>query len=171
MSAAHQHPLPDPPRGFRYYRSRQDLLGSPDILAYQHMLLRGWEEMHLSGVLTLNGVPTVYLRDESKPVLPPVAAEAHRKFWNQGVASILLLRDPVTVRVFSSMTKPVNPAKATDPDIEDRLVEQINLAELASWAQRFYVQLGTGHYYAGDRQAKFDPEETVDAYLLSNLGA
>ena len=142
MSAAHQRPLPDPPRGFRYYRSRQDLLGSPDILAYQHMLLRAWGEMHLSGILTLNGVPTVYLRDESKPVTPQAAAEAHRQFWNQGVASILLLRDPVTVRVFSSMTKPVNPATATGPEIEDRLVEKINLAALGSWAHRFYVQLG-----------------------------
>ncbi|MBZ5626178.1 MAG: N-6 DNA methylase [Acidobacteriia bacterium] len=127
--------------------------------------------MHLSGVLTLNGIPTVYLRDEPKPVTPQVTAEIHRQFWNQGVPSILLLRDPVTVRVFSSMTKPVNPATATGAEVEDRLVEEVNLATLGSWAPRFYVQLGTGHYYAGDRQAKFDPEQTVDAYLLSNLGA
>ena len=171
MSAARPLPLPDPPPGFRYYRSRQDLLRSPEILAYQHMLLRAWEEMHLSGVLTLNGIPTVYLRDEPKPVTPRAAAEAHRQFWNQGVASILLLRDPAAVRVFSSMTKPVNPATATDAEMDDRLVEKLHLATLGSWAQRFYLQLGTGHYYSGDRKTKFNPEQTVDAYLLSNLAA
>jgi hypothetical protein len=135
------------------------------------MLLRAWEEMNLSGVLTLNGIPTVYLRDEPKPVTPRAAAEAHRQFWNQGVASILLLRDSTTVRVFSSMTKPVNPATATDAEMEDRLVEKLHLATLGSWAQRFYLQLGTGHYYAGGRKTKFDPEQTVDAYLLGNLAA
>ncbi len=171
MSAVRQIPLPDPPRGFRYYRSRQDLLSSSDILAYQHMLLRAWEEMHLSGVLTLNGIPTVYLRDEAQPLTPRAAADVHRQFWNQGVAPILLLRDPQTVRVFSSMTKPVNPATATEADIEVRLVEKLDLAALAGWAERFYLQLGIGHYYVGSREAKFNPDETVDAYLLSNLAA
>ena len=169
MSAARPIPLPEPPRGFRYYRSRRDLSNSSDVLAYQHILLRAWDEMRLSGVLTLNGIPTVYLRDEEKPLSPRVAADVHRQFWNQGIASILLLRDPQMVRVFSSMTKPVNPAIATEADIEDRLVEKLKLAALASWAERFYVQLGTGHYYSGTRESKFNPEEAVDAYLLSNL--
>jgi len=171
MSAARPLPLPDPPRGFRYYRSPEEILLSPELFAYQRMLLRAWEPMHLSGVLTLNGVPTVYLREEVKPVTPAVAAEAHRQFWNQGVATILLLRDPRRVRVFSSMTRPANPETATDDDIDQRLVETVELAALASWAQRFYTQLGTGHYYAGDRETKFDPKQAVDAYLLRNLAA
>src|ERR1035441_9275136 len=110
MSAARPLPLPDPPPGFRYYLSRQDLLRSLEILAYQHMLLRAWEEMNLSGVLTLNGIPTVYLRDEAKPVTAEVAATAQLQFWNQGVATVLLLRDPQHVWVFSSMIKPASPA-------------------------------------------------------------
>jgi len=135
------------------------------------MLLRAWEEMHLSGVLTLNGIPTVYLREEAKPVTAEVAATAQLQFWNQGVATVLLLRDPQHVRVFSSMTRPIRPATATNLDIERRLVEKLDLAALAGWAERFYIQIGTGHYYAGGREAKFDPEEAVDAYLLDNLAA
>jgi hypothetical protein len=135
------------------------------------MLLRAWDEMHLSGVLTLNGVPTVYLRDEPKPVSARDAAEAHLQFWNQGIATVLLLRDPYYVRVFSSMMRPVDPNKATDADMEAQLVEKIDLATQAIWADRFYTQLGTGHYYAAPREAKFEPKETVDAYLLSNLAA
>jgi hypothetical protein len=135
------------------------------------MLVRAWEEMHLSGVLTLNGIPTVYLREEAKPVTAEVAATAQLQFWNQGVATVLLLRDPHYVRVFSSMTRPTRPETATDPDIGRCLVEKIELAALAGWAQRFYIQIGNGHYYAGAREAKFDPEQAVDAYLLNNLAA
>jgi hypothetical protein len=171
MNAALLQPLPDPPRGFRYYHVREDILRTRELFAYQHMLLRAWDEMHLSGVLTLNGVPTVYLRDEPKPVSAKDAAEAHLQFWNQGIATVLLLRDPQYVRVFSSMMRPVDPNKATDADVEAQLVEKIDLATQASWADRFYTQLGTGHYYAARRETKFEPKETVDAYLLSNLAA
>jgi hypothetical protein len=171
MNAARPLPLPDPPRGFRYYHSQEEILRASELFAYQHMLLRAWDDMHLSGVLTLNGIPTVYVREEDKPVTAKTAAEAHRQFWNQGVATILLLRDPREVRVFSSMTKPANPDTATDADMEQRLVEKLDLATQASWAQRFYIRLGTGHYYGETRVAKFDPEQTVDAYLLTNLAA
>jgi len=171
MSAVLLQPLPNPPKGFRYYHSREDILRTREIFAYQHMLLRAWDEMHLSGVLTLNGVPTVYLRDEPKPVSARDAAEAHLQFWNQGIATVLLLRDPQYVCVFSSMMRPIDPNKATDADMEAQLVEKIGLATQASWADRFYTQLGTGHYYAALRETKFEPKETVDAYLLSNLAA
>jgi hypothetical protein len=171
MSAALLQPLPDPPRGFRNYHEREDILRARELYAYQHMLLRAWDEMHLSGVLTLNGVPTVYLRDEPKPVSARDAAEAHLQFWNQGIATVLLLRDPYYVRVFSSMMRPVDPNKATDADIEAQLVEKIDLATQASWAARFYTELGTGHYYAAPPEKKFEPKESVDAYLLSNLAA
>lgn len=171
MSAALLQPLPDPPRGFRYYHAREDILRTRELYAYQHMLLRAWDEMHLSGVLTLNGVPTVYLRDQPKPVSARDAAEAHLQFWNQGIATVLLLRDPQYVRVFSSMMRPVDPSEATDAEMEAQLVEKIDLATQAIWADRFYTQLGTGHYYAAPRETKFQPKETVDAYLLSNLAA
>ena len=171
MSATRIVALPDPPRGFRYYRSRRQLLESPEIYSYQHMLIRAWDEMHLSGVFTLNGVPTVYLRDETKPVNPELAATAQWQFWNQGVATVLLLRDPLDVRVFSSMKKPINPVTATELDIDGHLVEKLNLANLASWAEKFYTQIGNGHYYAGGRETRFDPGETVDAYLIANLAA
>lgn len=171
MSAAHPLPLPDPPRGFRYYHSSNEILHARELFAYQHMLLRAFQEMSLSGVLTLNGLPTVYLREEERPITVRQAAEAHRQFWNQGVATVLLIRDPEKIRVFSSMTTPANPVTATEADIEQRLVEELDLATQASWAQRFYIQLGTGHYYGAAHATKFDPERTVDSYLLSNLAA
>jgi len=127
--------------------------------------------MKLNAVLTLDGIPTVYVRDEKRPLGPAQTAEVHRQFWNQGVATVLLLRDPGNVRIFSSMTKPVKPSAADEGDINDRLVESIDLATRASWAENFYLRLATGQYYSGDNEAKFDPQQGVDAYLIENLAA
>lgn len=171
MSVGHKELLPKPPQGFRYYRSKREIVRDRTLLPYQHLLLRAWKEMKLTGVLTLNGIPTVYLRDEKRTLDPAKAAEVHRQFWNQGVATVLLLHDPEKVCVFSSMTKPVEPSTANKADIDDRLVETINLATLATWANRFYRRLATGQYYSGANEPKFDPQQAVDAYLIDNLGA
>ncbi len=170
--------LPKPPQGFHYYRSTGDVIRDRKLLPYQHLLLRAWKEMdrkdkgtELTAVLTLNEIPTVYLCDSKRSVVPGDVAEIHRQFWNQGVATVLLLRDPHRVYVFSSMTRPVEASKAQQSDIDARLVETINLATQATWAEKFYLRLATGQYYSGDNQAKFDPQEGVDAYLIDNLAA
>ena len=171
MSVAHLKPLPGPPQGFGYYRSKREVVQDSALLPYQHLLLHAWKEMKLTAVLTLDGIPTVYVRDEKRPLGPVQTAEVHRQFWNQGVATVLLLRDPANVRVFSSMTKPVKPSAANEGDINDRLVETIDLATRATWAESFYLRLATGQYYSGDNEAKFDPQQGVDAYLIDNLAA
>lgn len=128
--------------------------------------------MGLTGLLTLNGIPTVYVRDDSQVLEPAEVARVHCQFWNQCVATVLLLRDSETIRVFSSMTPPMNPSLADENSVTDRLVETINVASQTLWAERFYLQLGTGQYYsAGERVTKFDPRHSLDAYLLDNLGA
>jgi hypothetical protein len=168
MSTALQ-PLPEPPHGFRYYAKRKDVLQCPDLLAYQHLVLKAWDDLDLSGVLTLNGVPTVYISDSAKPLPPGEAAKRQLSFWNQGLATVLLLRDPQNVRVFSSMHPPLDPDTADEESVESSLVESLGFATQAAWAE-FYIQLGTGHYYnRPEHREKFDPSATVDAYLLDNL--
>lgn len=163
-------PLPEPPAGFRFYRKRQEVLRCPDLLAYQHLVLKAWTELKLSGVLTLNGVPTVYISDSTTPLTPREAAERQLLFWNQGLATVLLLRDPKDVRVFSAMQSPLDPAKADDEAIDSTLVESLKMATQGAWATKFYLQLGTGNYYnRSAHRDKFDPTATVDSYLLDNL--
>ena len=171
MKARRPQHLPVPPLGFRYYTSEVAILGDPELLPYRHLVLRAWQEMGLTGALTLNGIPTVYIRDDKKRLAPDEAARVHGQFWNQCVATVLLLRDQQTVRVFSSMTSPLNPAAADEEKLNSRLVETIELAVQASWAERFYLQLGTGRYYSGENAPKFDPHQSVDAYLIDNLKA
>jgi hypothetical protein len=114
-------PLPEPPTGFRYYRSARELVQAQELLAYQHVLLRAWDkdQMGLSAVLTLNGIPTVYVHDSKRPLKAPEVADLQCKFWNQGLATVLLLREPGLLRVFSSMEKPLEPSNATDKKIDD----------------------------------------------------
>lgn len=172
MSTFRLPDLPEPPQEYRYYRTAKEVLQEPKLYAYQHMLLRAWEEMDLSGALTLNGVPTVYVSDFAKPASIEQIARVQQQFWNQGIATLLLLRDPLHVRVISSMITPVDPEKATEQNIEDRLVEKLDLATQAQWAEKLYLQLSSGHYYnVPGREAKFRPQHGVDAYLLGNLSA
>ena len=169
MHAPLAEPFAPPPRGYGYYQSRKEIIADENLHAYQHALLRAWEDLELDAIVTLDGIPTVYLRDEKKVMAAGAAAEVHRQFWNQGIATVLVLRDPEKLRVFSSMVTPVNPADANDAEVDRRVVETVNLAVQASWQQRFYLQLGTGQYYAAERAAMFDPTQAVDAYLLENL--
>lgn len=172
MSAFCPAELPQPPREYHYYRTEKEVLHATELYAYQHMLLRAWEEMKLSGVMTLNGVPTVYVCDFTKPASVKQVAKAQQQFWNQGIATLLLIRDPLHVRVVSSMVTPVDPEKCTEQSVEDRLVEKIELATQTQWAEKLYVQLSTGHYYnVPGREDKFRPQLGVDAYLLTNLSA
>lgn len=174
MNSAIFHPLSEPPAGFRFYRSAREIVQAHELLAYQHVLLRAWDknEMGLSAVLALNGIPTVYVHDSKRPLKAPEVADLQCKFWNQGLATVLLLREPGRLRVFSSMEKPLEPGTATDEEIENLMVESIHLATQAEWAEKFYLEIGTGHYYSKPAHlSKFDPKETVDSYLIDNLEA
>jgi hypothetical protein len=169
-------PLPDPPSGFRYYHKREEVRREPALYAYQHLLLKAWDDdvLKVSGILTLNGVPTVYVSERPRPLPPAQAAEVQRVFWNQGLATIFLLREPGRVRVFSALCRPLAPVDASEDRItRDLLVENIELATQAVWhvrALRLYEELANGRYYARF-PLKFDSGQSVDAYLLGNLQA
>jgi len=173
MSRAAQT-LPEPPPGFRYYHSREEVRRTPELFAYQHLLFKAWNDdaLKLSGVLTLNGIPTVYVSDRARPLPPGQAAEVQRAFWNQGLATTFMLREPGCIRIFSSLCRPLSPGDATGEKVRHHLlVESIELATQAVWHDRalsLYEELANGRYYARF-PLKFDPRQSVDAYLLDNL--
>ncbi len=177
-------PLPEPPPGFRYYRTQEEVRHASELYAYQHLLLKAWgnrasknaddKGLELSGILTVNGIPTVFVSDHRKPLPARAAAALQLAFWNQGLATTFLLREPGRVRVFSALCRPLARDDATDETIEKNLlVETIELATQAAWherALRLYEELANGHYYAR-HPLRFDPEQSVNAYLLDNLKA
>ena len=190
MSAPHPQPapFPEPPSGIVYLRSTVEVFSSPGLHAYQHLLLRAWEELELDGVLVVRGIPTVYLREDDRELPPDEVHAIQRKLWNQGVATLLVLVDWKKTRIFSGMVPPrqLTAQQSRGEAPLDSFVEELDLAAQALSAHRddavhtyrtFCRQVASGQFYRrhnapGKAAAKkFDPREMVDAYLLDQLAA
>ncbi len=154
------------PAGLLFYGSPAEMKADSALTPYLHVLIRAWDDLGLSGVLCVDGLPTLYLAVRSKPVSPSDGASLQRLFWNQGVATVLVVADATTVRVYSGLAKPTRADASTGEDIG--LVEALNLADYAVNVRTFLLRLATGSYYRANA-AHFSPEQTVDAYLLNNL--
>jgi hypothetical protein len=90
-------------------------------------------------------------------------------FWNQGVANILVLADPTTVYIYSGLKDPQNELSDKNVD-EHSLIETLKLADYVQRIRTLFHDLATGHYYEEKKRA-FNPDQTVDAWLLDNLRA
>jgi hypothetical protein len=184
--------LPEPPAGILYLRSIDDVLKRRELDAYQHLLTRAWKKLKLSGVLVIRGIPTVYLREDDAELSISTTRELQKLFWNQGVATLLVLVDRLKTRVFSGMVPPsesATGAQASNAPL-DSFVTELNIAGQALRAHRdqahegaietyktFCRQVVSGHFYrlhspsTKEAPRKFDPRQMVDAYLLDQLAA
>lgn len=154
--------------GIRFYASIDAIHSDLTLSAYTHLLIKAWQDLGLSGVVCIDGVPTVYLRCFNQSLNEEVASLYHNKFWNQGIAKILVLVDPETVYLYSGLAVPGKPGSGIGND--KKLIETLRLADYTLRLHDFYIQLATGQYYQ-DRPNKFDPTQSVDSYLLVNLSA
>lgn len=156
------------PAGIRFYASPEEIASDPTLSAYVHLLTRAWQDFGLAGVVCVAGIPTLYLCCFEQPPTPEEAAEYQRCFWNQGVATILVLADSRNVNLYSGLAIPVEPGvKKND---EKSRIETVSLADYSLRIRKFYLQLATGRYYKKHAD-KFDVKQSVDTYLLDNLGA
>jgi len=154
------------PAGLMFYSSLTDVRADQGLRPYLHVITRAWDALKLDGVLCVNGLPTLYLTIRRERISPTKGANLQCLFWNQGVATVLVVVDPETVRIYSGMAKPVNSDFSLDR--EAALVETLSLADYAIRVESFLLQLATGHYYRNN-PSFFSAEQTVDAYLLNNL--
>lgn len=156
----------DAPAGLVFYASLSEIRDDRALLPYLHLITRAWQDLNLNGVLCVDGLPTLYLAIRKKSVSAEVAAKLQRLFWNQGLATVLVVSDPVTVSIYSGLAQPTKPQEAGGGITS--LVEAISLADYTLNIQSFMLQLATGSYYRSNSK-HFNAEETVDAYLLNNL--
>lgn len=157
-----------PPEGIRFYASPEEIVADSALSSYAHLLIRAWHDFELSGVVCLDCIPTLYLCCFAEPLESEKAAEYHRSFWNQGLATILVLVDPKNVSLYSGLALPAEPGR--NKNNEQSLIETVSLADYVLRVRNFYLQLATGQYYR-EHPDKFDPKHSVDTYLLDNLGA
>lgn len=173
MSTASIHPTlleahAQAPAGTRFYASPGDIISDPSLSAYTHLLIRAWHDFSLAGVVCVAGIPTLYLCCFEQPLKPEEAANYQRRFWNQGVATILVLADSQNVSLYSGLATPTQQGEKEPPN--NSLIETVTLAEYAFRIREFYFQLATGQFYKKFAK-KFDSKQSVDTYLLDNLGA
>ncbi len=130
-----------------------------------HTLRRAFEQLDIDGVLCQDKSPVIYFRHVDRIEADEVEA-LHRRFWNQGVAPVLVLIAPDQVHVYSGLAEPANgQPKSTKAG---SLVETINRVTVD--LQNFILAVESGEYFR--QHAKhFDPEQRVDRNLLRNLRA
>lgn len=160
-----------PPVGMVFHNSLDSVRIDFSLLGYVSVVKRAWLEMKLDGLLCLDGRPVLYLKEHARPFSSPERIRLQRLFWNQGVANILVLADPVSVYIYSGLAQPLSDHQ-DEKQREYALVETISRVEYVQRIQSLYHDLATGHYYDTDtRREYFDPEESVDSWLLDNLRA
>jgi hypothetical protein len=89
-------------------------------------------------------------------------------FWNQGVASLLVVIGSRQVRVYSGLTLPA--ASDATVDKQNRLVEVFDLVSQGLELRRLTQQIELGEYFREHVKA-FNPKLRVDRYLLNTLNA
>jgi hypothetical protein len=145
-----------------FFRSIEEVEDHAGRNPFSHFMRRAWETMHLNGILCVEGRPTVYFKEVER-IDSHTQRERYKKFWNQGLATLLVVRSPSDVQVFSSLANPIK--SDSDVQSEHRLVEILNSADKIL---RFVDRVQTGQIYR-DSPDSFQPDKTVDKFLLKNL--
>jgi len=125
------------PDGMVFYTDLDEIRAERSLRPYLHLLEKAWDSLGIKkngGVLCVEGLPTLYLITRKQRVTPEKAKELHRNFWNQGLAQILVIADPINVRIFSGMKKPFR----DNHEDTSGLVEAIKLADYSLNMQSFY---------------------------------
>jgi len=145
-----------------FFRSADDIEEHAGRHKYSHLMRRAWETMHLNGILCIEGRPTVYFKEVER-IDSLRQWQRYRKFWNQGLATLLVVKSPKEVQVFSSLAEPAKEDSALED--EHRLVETLkSTTEILNLVRR--VQ--SGQIYR-DHPESFKPDKAVDKFLLENL--
>jgi hypothetical protein len=149
-----------------FYRSERDWAVSPNTQKFAHFMRRAWDRLGLEGILAVDGKPTVYFKRVARQNAAD-EAELQRLLWNQGTATILVVRDGnKNVRVYSAL---VTPTKEPVSDNNDaRLVETLQHIQSAMELGDFVRRVETGRIYH-DHPDRFSSEAGVDRTLLRNL--
>ena len=142
-----------------FFRSAEDIENYAGRHSYSHLMRRAWETMHLNGILSIDGRPTVYFK-EVRQISSTLLRALYQKFWNQGLATLLVVKSATDVHVFSSLAEPVRKDEAVS--------DKNRLVEILETTATFLQRVETGQIYR-DHPKSFNSDKAVDKFLLKNL--
>jgi len=150
-----------------FFSTAQQAMANPHLNGQAHYMRRAFQEMKLDGILCIDGRPTVYLKDFRHPVTRRQVNDLHKKFWNQGTATLLVIQDPNRVLILSGMVEPSD----EDGEVEDHeaLIEKLDRVAETLEQHQLVERLASGHYYRTHADL-FNAEGAVDRHLLKDLG-
>ena len=162
--------FPDPKhRDWVYFQSQAEIRRQPALLGYAHHILRAFDKevLGITGVLCIDSKPTIYFRRDNQPLSWVEANHLHRIFWNQGIATVLILADPERLRIYSAQAEPVEDGNNSQkpPALVDEQLEDV--ADLLEREQLLH-EVASGRFYH-DHAGQFNEKQAVDEFLLKNL--
>lgn len=155
--------------GSWFLSKEHEIDGRPALLPYSHYLRQAWTELNLSGILCVDGRPTVYVCAASR-FSHQQKRERHRFAWNQGLVPLLLFITPNQVEVHSTLKKPEKDpvdGELFGGDLASLIPNLGNIAD-ALEAAKLVRSIETGQFFQ-DHALFFPTTETVDRCLIENL--
>jgi len=151
----------------QFFRTRDEIDAADSRVPQAHALRRAFDGLELNGILCLRNTPFLYFKEVPR-IDPDKVRSIHRRFWNQGLAPVLLLITPRQVHVYSGLATP--PKAGEEVGAGNRLVTTLDRVNEAARLRQLVLSLESGeffHLYA----KSFDPDRRVDRDLLKNLEA
>ena len=155
--------------GSVFLYEEQQIAREASLLPYAHYLRHAWRQLNLSGVLCVDGRPTVYLC-EGMRFTQQQKRDKHLFVWNQGLAPLLVLLTPDRVEVHSTIKKPEEKPggqELFEGELPSLILHLGRVSEALECA-RLVRSIETGQFFH-DHAAFFPANETVDRCLIENL--
>jgi hypothetical protein len=149
-----------------FFSSEAEIEATQNAAPQALALRRAFDRLNLDGILCLQNNPLAYFK-EVPSIEPAEVHRLHRRFWNQGLAPILVLIDSREIHVYSGLVLP--PEKPEDLE-RSNLVERLNRVADEVRIRGLVLSISSGNFFRAHAKS-FDPKQRVDRNLLSNLQA
>jgi N-6 DNA Methylase len=144
-----------------FYENAGAVVDTPHAVAIRSAL----DELGLSGVLCVQGVPTIAMLQVDE-YDPRRVVDIHGALWNQGLASLLLVITQDTLRAFSLARMP---QREWGQDFDKRcLVAALNATTHALEVSNLIYGAESGRLWK-EHAEYFNSKERIDEVLLGNL--
>ena len=143
---------------------------APESRSHGHAMRRLFADLKIDAVLCVDNRPSVCVRDAR--ALSSIEVEGlRRQLWNLGATTLLVVETRHAVQVFSTLAKPLRKdQEGRGALLSGETIANLEATTLALQLQQLVRRVETGAIY---RQHKllFDPQGSVNRYLLNNLRA